>query len=127
MMAGATESRRSLIVHTTLIIIFASQFATLHIIYYSDRACHALIFQISSLNFSSFISCNLLLYSLFGYLLTRIESRGLLQYSYHITKSRWTKAIRAIYQICWFQGTNAWKTARVSAANAPNKLCVLPK
>ena len=58
-------------------------------------------------NFLSFISCNLLLYSLLGYLQTRIESQGLLQYSYHITKSCWTKANRAIYQVCWFQGTNA--------------------
>ena len=78
-------------------------------------------------SFLNFPSCNLLPYSLLGYLLTRIESRGLLQHSYHITKSCWTKANRVIYQVCLFQGTNAWKTARVSAANAPNKLCVLPK
>ena len=78
-------------------------------------------------SFLNFPSCNLLPYSLLGYLLTRIESRGLLQYSYHITKSCWTKANRAICQVCLFQGTNAWKTAWVSAANAPNKLYVLPK
>ena len=114
MMAGATESRRFLVVHIALIIIFASPFSTLQIIYYcsSDRACHAFIFQISFFfNFSNLLSCNILLYSLLGYLLTRIESRRLLQYSYHITKSCWTKANRAICQVCLFQGTNAWKTA----------------
>ena len=34
MMAGATESRRFLVVHIALIIIFTSQFSTLQIIYY---------------------------------------------------------------------------------------------
>jgi hypothetical protein len=127
--SGATESQRSLVVHTSIVIIFCKS-----VYYFTDylllsiasclsrsaqRTSTCLIFQISYFKFSSFLFYQLLLYSLLGYLLTRIESRRLLQYSYHITKICWSKANRTIYQVCLFQGTNAWKTALKSQLLTP--------
>jgi len=49
-------------------------------------------------------SCNLLLYSLLGCLLTRVESRGLLQFLYYRTKSCWTKHIELFIKCACFEG-----------------------